>query len=168
MTLVRYAAYGSNLAPARLQARVGSIETLGTALLNDWSLDFSKRGADGSGKCDLKPGQGSTAHVAVYEISVAARETLDRIEGVGFGYRLEQIDIGEFGQCCIYLAEPGYVDPKLIPFDWYHALVLSGAVFHGFPDAYVAQIRAVRAKPDTDQRRRSDNLAQCPKVPLQD
>lgn len=162
MATIRYAAYGSNLAPARLQYRVGAIEVLGTAELPGWQLDFSKRGSDDSGKCDLKRQDDASAHVAIYEFSVVAREALDKIEGVGHGYRLAWIDIELFGRCCIYLAESSHVDYTLQPYDWYQALVVSGARHHDFPDTYIGTIESVEARRDPDEARRAHNLAQCP------
>ena len=100
--------------------------------------------------------------MAIYEFSVAARETLDKIEGVGHGYRLAWIDVELFGRCCIYLAESSHVDYTLQPYDWYQAMVVSGARHHDFPDTYIGTIASVEARRDPDETRRAHNLAQCP------
>ena len=46
--MMLYAAYGSNLHPARLSRRAPSAEFVGTALLPGWELRLHKRGQDGS------------------------------------------------------------------------------------------------------------------------
>ena len=159
MNTLRYLAYGSNLWPARLEARVGPVVVVGSARLADHALSFAKRGADGSGKCTLEARPGATAWVAVYELPAAARATLDRIEGVGHGYAVTWMDLPAHGRCFVYLAEPAWLDAGLAPFDWYHALVLAGARYHGFPPAYLSRIGTTVAIRDGDRARAADHYA---------
>src|SRR6187551_384352 len=49
---ILYFAYGSNMAPQRLQARVPSATVVGVAVLRGYQLKFHKSGKDGSAKCD--------------------------------------------------------------------------------------------------------------------
>jgi len=156
---LRYLAYGSNLWPARLKARIGPFTVAGNARLPDHALSFAKRGADGSGKCTLQACPGAVAWAAVYELPVAARATLDRIEGVGRGYSVRWLDLPGYGRCFVYLGEPGWLDPGLAPFDWYHALVLAGARHHGFPPAYVSRIGTTVAIRDAERARAADHYA---------
>lgn len=157
-----YLAYGSNLYPARLASRVGKIETLGCASVDGWRLEFSKRGADGSGKCTLIADPAATAHVAVYAIEHGAKAQLDEIEGLGRGYDSDYLALAEFGRCYIYLAQPSALDRSLKPFDWYKTLVVAGAIHHGFPSDYVAQLSNVAASDDPDRVRAAENLAVMP------
>lgn len=150
---MKYAAYGSNLHPLRLRDRIGSAELIGTARLDDWSLRFHKRGQDTSGKCDIVPAEGSV-HVAVFEVRPEDLSKLDDIEGVGRGYDTSKIDIPGYGECLTYRASATHIDETLIAFDWYRALVLGGAKYHGFPDAYVRRIAAVQVCRDPHRERR--------------
>ena len=102
-----YLAYGSNLTPARLSARVGNLDVLGTVPLPGYRLEFSKRGADGSGKCTLIAAPGSHAWGAIYRIADGAKATLDKIEGLGHGYDATWWDLPTFGECYVYLLGDG-------------------------------------------------------------
>lgn len=149
---MQYAAYGSNLHPRRLGRRIASAQLLGTGSLPDWSLCFHKLSVDASGKCSIQQGS-SGVHFAVYEISESDKEILDRIEGVGSGYDLVNLDIPGFGQCFSYAASETHIDDALDPYDWYQALVLAGAHALSFPRDYVEGIAAVRACRDPDSAR---------------
>ena len=65
MSRLHYLAYGSNLYPPRLAARIELQAILGTVALPDEALEFRKRGADGSAKCTLTAGAGATAYAAL-------------------------------------------------------------------------------------------------------
>ena len=82
---MRYAAYGSNLHPLRLNNRISSAQLLATRFLPDWSLCFNKRSKDQSAKCSILAG-GDGVYFAIYEISHQDKLVLDTIEGVGTGY----------------------------------------------------------------------------------
>jgi gamma-glutamylcyclotransferase len=158
MDSLLYLAYGSNLWPGRLAARVGTIAAVGTVRLADHALRFDKRGADGSGKCTLEMAAGALSYGAIYTLSDAARAVLDRIEGVGQGYHASWIEVDGFPPCYVYLADDRWRDASLMPFDWYKALVLAGARHHRFPVDYLSQIDAVPACPDLDPARAARNL----------
>jgi len=153
---IRYVAYGSNLHPLRLGARLSSPILLGTALLRNRELRFHKRSVDGSGKCDLVDGSAG-AYVAVYAISMDDRLRLDAIEGVGYGYRRKSFDVPGYGRCYAYAAESSHIDDSLPAYDWYRDLVVLGAAFHDFPDAYIDQIGSIPVIHDSDARRCGEN-----------
>lgn len=164
MSLYRYAAYGSNLHPLRLQARVPSAELLGVGYLPDYSLTFHKRSAkDGSGKCNVSAGS-SGVHVAVYALANSDRSVLDAIEGTGHGYENREIEIDGFGNCSIYIATPDAIDETVHPFDWYHAYVLHGAQFHDFPAHYISPLESLHAVPDDDVSRSALEWSQVEKI----
>jgi hypothetical protein len=152
---IRYAAYGSNLHPLRLAKRLSSAQLMTTGLLPGWSLNFHKRGVDKSAKCSILAG-GSGVHCAIFEISVNDKLLLDGIEGVGFGYSDIMLSIPEVGDCVSYVAEESHIDDSLLPYDWYHELVLIGARTHGFPDDYLKRIESRSTLRDPDQSRRTE------------
>lgn len=151
-----YAAYGSNLHPFRLQARIPSAELLGTSLLAGWDLKFHKRGGDGSGKGNIVESAGEV-YVAVYDIAEDGMAELDVIEGAG--YRRERIEVPDFGECYTYIAEDSHVDEALKPFDWYREMVLLGCRSLAFPEAYGARIGRVAPEVDPDPHRNRKNWA---------
>ena len=151
---VRYLAYGSNLLPRRLRERVPSARVVGSVRLPGLEVRFHKRGRDGSGKCDLvRSRHRTTALGVVYDLLVQERPSLDRAEGLGNGYELVDTGLRGFGRVFYYKASSNAVDDELRPFDWYLALVMAGALSHGFPAAYVARLRRVETVPDPDTKR---------------
>jgi gamma-glutamylcyclotransferase len=158
---MKYFAYGSNLLPERLLRRIPAARLLTTASLPGHQLCFHKRGGDESGKCDaMFTGRPSDCVLgAIYDISIADREVLDRVEGPG--YRTVETAVqtpGGIVQAYLYQAETAWIDGGLLPFDWYHQLVLHGARFHGFHNAYVEGIAGVSVQADPDALRRNSNL----------
>ena len=160
---MRYAAYGSNLHPIRLSERISSAKLIGTSFLPDWSLCFHKRSLDKSGKCNIVSGS-SGIHIAVYDISIADKTTLDRIEGLDCGYVEISLAVPDFGECKSYAAEDSYIDNALDPYDWYKELVLIGARAHNFPVEYIDKIDAVIARQDLDSRRNADSWKTVEKI----
>ena len=156
MSCIRYAAYGSNLHPVRLTERLPSARLLGAGRLPAFSLSFEKRSLDGSGKCTISPGGGGV-YVAVYEISLADKQQLDMIEGVGKGYACITVDVPGFNHCTTYIAEDSHRDPAARPYDWYRELVLLGCRYHGFPAEYIRHVGEVDADCDGNLERRADN-----------
>ncbi len=146
-----YAAYGSNLHPARLSERTPSASLVGTSFLDGWSLRFHKRGKDRSGKCNIERGGGGV-FLALYEMEAADQRELDRIEGNG--YTRTELAVPGFGQCMTYRAVPDAVDDTLDPFDWYVELVVLGARTLEFDGAYIDELAATRTVVDPHSVRR--------------
>ncbi|MBT8088370.1 MAG: gamma-glutamylcyclotransferase [Gammaproteobacteria bacterium] len=153
---MRYAAYGSNLHPLRLSARIASAKFITTAFLPGRSLHFHKRSKDGSGKCNIVSGS-EGVHVAVYDVSTEDKKILDKIEGVGMGYLQRELDVPDVGLCASYVAAATHVDNSLLPYDWYRELVLLGARAQRFPEAYIDAIAAIPCREDPDVGRRDMN-----------
>ena len=151
-----YFAYGSNMLPARLQARCPSAQLVGLAIAPDHRLEFSKPGRDGSGKATLHPAPGATTPGVVYRIALADRPALHVAEGADHpnGYIFHD----EFsvrmadgtGVAATYIARRR--DPGLRPFDWYLALVIAGAQAHGLDAAHIRHLRSVSYSPDTTDK----------------
>jgi hypothetical protein len=132
-----YLAYGSNLHPRRLEARVGAVNLLGAMQLPGWALRFDKRGGDGSSKANLHPAPGSAASVgaALYALHLDQLRALDRFEGCGRGYETIDITVSLQGRqltAFMYLAPSQWVSKALLPFDWYVELIAEGYRFHRF------------------------------------
>lgn len=153
MSLLYYAAYGSNLHPVRLTARVPSAQLIGSSFLPGWSLRFHKvSNVDGSAKCSIEQGGAGTWH-AIYRVAAEEKRLLDECEGLGNGYDDLALDVPEFGRCFTYIASPSHIRPGLEPFDWYKAMVLRGCEANRFPADYVTNIQAVDAVSDPDPAR---------------
>lgn len=180
-----YFAYGSNLCLPRLRYRVPGVREVGPGCLDGYALRWHKRGSDGSGKCSIeKCGADETemtdrVHGALFEVPAEERPALDRIEGLGVGYREATVEVlptgprgalpatGERGRSAheergrvrawTYVATDTHIDEGLRPFRWYRELVLAGATALGFPASYLERIRAVSALADPDDRRAARN-----------
>lgn len=162
MPTVHYLAYGSNLHPLRLAARVPSARVVGVVEMPGNLLAFHKRSIDGSGKCLIYTEQGEhhKMYGVLYEFDAREKGNLDALEGNGKGYceQLVQFPLnGETYTPYIYVAQSTYIDPSLVPYHWYKNLVLAGARYHGFPAEYIADIEATPSKADTDAKRTQDN-----------
>jgi gamma-glutamylcyclotransferase (GGCT)/AIG2-like uncharacterized protein YtfP len=159
MSTFTYFAYGSNMLDERLthRTRCPSARVLGTGSATCWRLAFAKRGADGSGKATLLRSSRASdrVHGVLFEIDLAERDVLDRVEGPGYE-RLDDLVVERAGadgppvtvEASVYVARPGAIDPTLIAFDWYRALVIAGARRHGLPADVIAEIESVPIRPD--------------------
>ncbi len=153
MSTYRYAAYGSNLHPIRLQNRVPSAQLLGATHLDGYELRFHKVGwRDGSGKCNIVPNE-KKVYLAIFEILEVERTTLDELEGVGSGYSTAEIQIDGFGACSIYVADQGAIDEFVRPMDWYKEMVLLGCAANEFPEFYMRAIETISATEDSNEDR---------------
>jgi gamma-glutamylcyclotransferase (GGCT)/AIG2-like uncharacterized protein YtfP len=142
-----YFAYGSNLSPERMRARVPSARALGPARLAGQRLTTDKPGRDGSGKANLRPDAGAEVWGALYAIDPAHWPELDRCEG---GYaRVPARVVGPDGgsrSAWTYRSELVADDP--LPFTWYKQLMLDGARAHGLPREWIAFLEALPAQQD--------------------
>ena len=156
-----YLAYGSNLLPARLQARVPGARLVGTCRIPGRRLAFHLAGSDGSAKCDIPLERGACAFGALYRIGVEGRGRLDAIEGLDVSYvrlGLRILDSPEAGTAEAYVALEDRIEAGIRPYGWYKGLVLAGARYHGFPEDYVSAISAVPELPDPNRSRALENL----------
>lgn len=160
--ILYYFAYGSNMAQARLKARVPSARLHDVGKLEGYRLAFHKVGMDGSAKCDACR-TGDPAHTVygvVFTIDAAEKHFLDKAEGLGNGYEEVRIPVGKvnggnFIEAFTYTAT--HIDPLRKPFDWYREFVLHGARENGLPATYIAQIEAIAAIADDDESRAAAN-----------
>ena len=160
-----YFAYGSNMLTRRLRAadRAPSAQAVEVAGLCAHRLTFDKlSNTDGSGKCDAeRTGQASDwVHGVVYEIAEHDQAALDRVEGVGYGYRRAIVEVVTRSgplTCRSYLAT--MKQPGLRPYHWYKALVVAGAIEHALPTRYVDWLSNIASTEDPDAVRRAVNQA---------
>lgn len=162
MPTVFYLAYGSNLHPLRLAARVPSARVVGVVEMPGYLLAFHKRSIDSSGKCLIynEQGQHHKMYGVLYEFDTREKGALDKAEGKGSGYceQLVQFPLnGKTYTPYIYIAQSAHIDPILVPYDWYKRLVIAGARYHGFPAEYIASIEATPSKPDMNAQRKQEN-----------
>lgn len=161
-----YFAYGSNLCLPRLRHRVPGVRQVGAAFLEGHALRWHKRGSDGSGKCSIEPvgdesPNGGGVHGALFDVPEDERPGLDRVEGLGIGYREARLEVaGPDGNraAWTYVANAGHVEEGLRPFGWYHDLVLEGAAALGLPGRYLDHIRRIETLADPDRARAAWNL----------
>lgn len=156
MSKLYYLAYGSNLHPLRIQARLSSAQLIGTTALQGYALKFHKLGQCLSGKCNLIETRdlSDTAYGAVFRIAADEKPILDQIEGPGYRAQSLRVSVnGEYYDTFAYIAEPTHIDERLRPFDWYKSLVHLGSRYHGFPDPYLRAIECVEAVADPQAER---------------
>ena len=172
MPNVFYLAYGSNLHPLRLAARVLSARAVGVLEMPGYRLAFYKRSIDGSGKCLIytEQDQSYKMYGVLYEFDASEKASLDKAEGKGNGYCEQLVRFllnGETYTSYVYVAQPTHIDPSLVPYHWYKGLVLAGARYHRFPAEYIASIEATPSKSDLNIKRTQENenlLRQMEKV----
>jgi gamma-glutamylcyclotransferase len=158
-SFIRYFAYGSNMSMRRLRERVPQAQPLGSAILHGHELRFHKRGRDGSGKCDAYCVNDETAYLigVLFDIPLAGKDGLDRIEGLGAGYHEKTVSVlrenGAWDAAVTYYATD--ISKNLLPYCWYKRHVLTGAMEFNFPKDYLESIEAVAMVADQDSRRKA-------------
>ncbi len=135
----------------RLQKRCPSAVFAETASAEGYAVNFSKLGRDVSGKGALFEKQNCTALGVVFEISKSDLKSLDKAEGVWFGYdRREDFEVvtnsGKTLVTTTYL--PPKMDVNLKPFGWYLALVVAGAIENGLPQDYIEKLKSTPYETD--------------------
>jgi gamma-glutamylcyclotransferase len=159
-----YFAYGSNMLTRRLTgaARAPSAVCEGTGYIDCHRLAFDKVSRDGSGKADVEATGNTTDRVygVLFRIAAAEERTLDRAEGLGRGYRKGNVQVvtpAGAVTAATYIA----TDKELacLPYHWYKAIVVAGAIEHGLPNPYIEWLRTVSSQPDPKATRRAENEA---------
>jgi hypothetical protein len=158
-----YFAYGSNMFTRRLTAprRAPSAAAEGTGFVVGRRLTFDKASRDGSGKCDIElAAPNERVYGVLFKIAAAEEVALDHAEGLGRGYRKENLEvITMHGPVSAIAYVATAKEPGRRPYDWYKAYVVAGAVEHGLPSVYIEWLRTFPALPDADAGRRAENEA---------
>jgi hypothetical protein len=158
---MKYFAYGSNMLEERLKApnRIPDASFLAVGNVQGYSLKFHKKSRDGSGKCNIVRTNcvSDIVYGIVFEFSENGLDALDRAEGVGSGYHKDSVfvkyadDTQE--QMLVYIADPNSTDDALLPYVWYHRLVISGAEQHRLPNDYLVSLRNIQCREDPNPNR---------------
>jgi gamma-glutamylcyclotransferase len=154
-------AYGSNMLTRRIRARAPSALSIGIAEIRGHRMTFDKRGADGSGKGNIREvsDPAERVHGVIYRVDIGELAELDRVEG---GYERCEVAVitrsGHSVSAFTYRALDTFVEPRLRPFLWYRSLVLAGAREHRLPPDHVLWIECQAADPDPDDARRRRHL----------
>ena len=144
---VLYFAYGSNLWPARMRERVPGAEAQGPARLAGFRLCLDKRGADGSGKANLREDASQSVWGVLYRFDSSDWPRLDRFER---GYDRIAVEVLWRGAPCAaetYLSHRLTPDP--VPVASYKRLLVEGARAHGLPEAWIESLEALPERCDT-------------------
>jgi hypothetical protein len=158
---IYYFAYGSNMHPERLARRVPLAEPVETAVLPNHLLCFHKRGRDGSGKGNIVPASGRRVLGVLYRTGRQQLRNLDRAEGRGYvrcRVRVIGLSSGKAFGAFTYRARASAMDDRMTPYDWYMALVVSGAEWHDLPAAYTDTLRGLPSRGDRNPRRDRHHL----------
>ena len=148
----------------RLIKRCPSTTAVGVAFVDGYSLEFSKKSKDGSGKATIVKSPGQRQYGVVFTIEKCDLNNLNDAEGLGKGYDLKchfNVTLADTGlpiATKTYIATEGHKDPSLKPFDWYLALVVAGAMKHQLPEAVIASYKNSGFVSDHDEKTRSENL----------
>ena len=157
-----YFGYGSNMLTDRLQHRCPSAEPYATAELPGYALAFSKPSSDGSGKAAPIEHAGGSLHGVLFSINVDELGTLDRVEGEGTDYKRTLVEVrstshSEPLKAVTYFAMK-YAE-GFMPFKWYQALVLAGAMQHNLPVHHQDHIKKFPTLLDPKPNHRSRRAA---------
>ena len=157
-----YFAYGSNLLTGRLADRCPSARYHATACIDDLAIEFSKESReDGSGKATLVPSHGHRLYGVVYEVALSELETLNRVESgydLKHDFKVFRPDTDTPLTVKTYIAPGWNRKPGLKPFDWYLALIVAGAIEHGFPQAEIRAYQNMEFRTDNKGENKSETL----------
>ena len=160
---MKYFAYGSNMAPARLRARVGHVGIVGVCMLVGYDLRFHKKSLDGSAKCDaFRTGDPEDRiQGVVFELDTDEIAMLDRFEGVGDGYQRETVVVVDAGKMTLeaFTYTATRIADSLQPFSWYKHHVLVGARSAGLDSDYIASIESIPDQADPDRARAAREMS---------
>lgn len=136
-----YFAYGANMDTDELTHRVGPVEPVGIAHLEDHRLVFDRHGAlwDG-GVSSVVTSVGDRVFGVVWRMSPQALATLDAIESPEAYARLTKDVVtgsGERLSCQVYVSYP---QGERLPAPAYIALLISAARKASLPADYVAML----------------------------
>jgi len=153
-------AYGSNMLLQRIAERAPTAIVLCTARAAGYRLVFNKLGQDGSAKANIIPSKISndTVYGVIYKISQADLLALDEAEPNYDRIRiLSQTSIGSNIMAYVYCAKPEVTHNDILPYDWYVALVATGARTNRLPESYSGMLSSTPSIRDEDLQRDQKN-----------
>ncbi len=149
--------YGSNMFSKRLTKRVPSAKSIGIGKLLGYRLEFSKLSKDKSGKATLIKTDDINDIVwgNISTIFKDEKHLLDKAEGSGYLEKNVLIisETDESIYALTYIADNSNLYHKLLPYDWYKALIIEGAKENGIDSDYIKTIDNFAAIVDPDNDR---------------
>lgn len=140
-----YFAYGANMDADELTRRVGAMEKVGIARLENHRLVFNREGhLWKGGVSSVVEHAGETVCGVVWRLTGPALKTLDAIESPTAYARVTKVAVMADGQrvvCQVYVAFPEGERP---PAPAYIALLVSAAEKAELPPDYIAMLKAHR------------------------
>jgi gamma-glutamylcyclotransferase len=152
---VVYFAYGANVHPAWLRRRIPDAILVGPGVLPGYRLAFRKRGRDGAARSDACPSDAPGAGLPGALYSMRAPD-LQRLGAAGAGYLARQVRVeSPTGpvDAIAWVAAPGEIDTRLLPWDWYVALIRAGAEQLRLPAEHRRWLANIRTVVDPDAER---------------
>jgi len=140
-----YAAYGSNLDPARMRAYCPHSPMIGTGWLEGWRLTFAGEDVLGweGAVTTIVESPGDRVFVALYDVHPRDAAQLDEVEGVTAGtYRKLHVRVATLDgdvTAWVYVFD-GYEGG--LPTAWYLSEIANAAEKAGAPKDYVDALRA--------------------------
>lgn len=146
-----YFCYGSNLKLSRMRERVPGARPRGCARLSGYRVVCDKRGADGTGKANLRPDRRAVVWGAVYTLETSSFADLDAFEP-GYERRLVEVawadtrsagagpDASANASAWTYVSS--LTTPHPVPAPWYKQLVVEGAREHALPPEWILELEA--------------------------
>ena len=126
-----YLAYGSNMNLEQMRGRCSTAEKLGTALLQDYELQF--RGVAGNAHLTIEPCKGKSIPVVLFLIQDRDEANLDFYEGYPSYYIKKNITVslgGKETEAMAYIMVEG---KRLnLPSDYYYEVCRQGYEDNGF------------------------------------
>ncbi|MDZ7853514.1 MAG: gamma-glutamylcyclotransferase family protein [Halomonas sp.] len=149
-----YFAYGSNMNPARVAARIGPTRRVVAGALHDYALRFDKASrVAGIAHANVVPWQGERVEGAVFELEAPEHiRRMDPFEGYPREYDRHRLPVvtreGTF-DAWVYIAAPGTTAEALRPAREYLEHLLAGEPF--LSAAYHARLTSVEAVSGLDE-----------------
>ena len=159
---VWYFAYGSNMQRATFCGRRGiEYRQALAARLDGWRLVIDKPPLVpvGEGFANIVPEPGAEVLGVLYEITEEDLAHVDLTEGVLIGnYERIGVPVCTLGGPALRVVAATLVSdkrsPELLPSDRYMRCLIAGAEEHGLPAEYVAALRAIPCRPESDEAKR--------------
>ena len=140
-----YFAFGSNLEIDQMRERCPGCEPVGPALLRGRELGFAylSQNFPPGGAADVVEVDGAEVWGALYRLTPADLESLDRFEHVGNGgYRRIEVEVeaalGSATALCYEVADR--LDHDVPPIPEYRRLMIDGSLEHGLPDHWIGHL----------------------------
>ncbi|WP_212833823.1 gamma-glutamylcyclotransferase family protein [Catellatospora sp. TT07R-123] len=140
-----YAAYGSNLDPARMRAYCPHSPMVGIGWLEDWRLTFAGEDTVGweGAVTTIVESPGDRVFVALYDVHPWDEAALDEVEGANAGtyaklhVRVATLDGEVLAWVYVFRGYEGG-----LPTAWYLSEIANAAEKAGAPDDYVVALRS--------------------------